>query len=225
MAGSRVTHNRDSTVSAHPDRAAGVGDPPSPAVTSAARRPGDRCEDDTVTSHSAAAARRPDVGTLTLPYDLAVREHGPTVLRVCRAVLGGDVEAEDAWSETFLAALQAWPELPATTNVQAWLVTVAHRKAVDIIRRRVRHAVPYGDLPEPPLDAGPDHSAALDLRRVVALLPERQRLCVAYHHLGGLPYNDVAALIGGTPAAARRAAADGIAALRRHLAQNDPEDP
>lgn len=165
------------------------------------------------------------MATLTIPYDLAVREHGPTVLRVCRAVLGSDVEAEDAWSESFLAALQAWPELPATTNVQAWLVTVAHRKAVDIIRRRVRHAVPYGDLPEPPLDAGPDHSAALDLRRVVALLPERQRLCVAYHHLGGLPYNDVAALIGGTPAAARRAAADGIAALRRHLAQNDPEEP
>ena len=46
-------------------------------------------------------------------------------------------------------------------------------------------------------------------------LPQRQRLAVAYHHLGGLPYAEVAALIGGTPEAARRAAADGIARLRR----------
>jgi DNA-directed RNA polymerase specialized sigma24 family protein len=54
----------------------------------------------------------------------------------------------------------------------------------------------------------------LDLRRAVAALPTRQRLCVAYHHLAGLPYDQIAGLIGGTAAAARRAAADGIAALR-----------
>jgi len=38
---------------------------------------------------------------------------------------------------------------------------------------------------------------------------------VAYHHLGGLPYAEVADLLGGTAVAARRAGADGIAALRR----------
>jgi hypothetical protein len=38
---------------------------------------------------------------------------------------------------------------------------------------------------------------------------------VAYHYLAGLPYAEVATIIGGTADAARRAAADGIAALRR----------
>jgi DNA-directed RNA polymerase specialized sigma24 family protein len=38
---------------------------------------------------------------------------------------------------------------------------------------------------------------------------------VAYHYLAGLPYADVAAILGGTADAARRAAADGIARLRR----------
>jgi DNA-directed RNA polymerase specialized sigma24 family protein len=42
------------------------------------------------------------------PYDTIVSVHGPTVLRVCRAVLG-PVDADDVWSETFLAALQAYP--------------------------------------------------------------------------------------------------------------------
>jgi DNA-directed RNA polymerase specialized sigma24 family protein len=38
---------------------------------------------------------------------------------------------------------------------------------------------------------------------------------VAYHHLAGLPHAEVAAILGGSTDAARRAAADGIAALRR----------
>ncbi|MGI8695522.1 MAG: RNA polymerase sigma factor, partial [Mycobacteriales bacterium] len=64
-------------------------------------------------------------------------QHGPTVLRVCRAVLGA-VEAEDAWSETFVAALRAYPELPDDANVEAWLVTIAHRKAIDARRAQAR---------------------------------------------------------------------------------------
>ena len=46
-------------------------------------------------------------------------------------------------------------------------------------------------------------------------LPDKQRQAVALHHLAGLPYAEVAERLGGTAAAARRAAADGIAALRR----------
>ncbi len=60
------------------------------------------------------------------PFEEVVAEYGPTVLRVCRAVLG-PVEAEDAWSETFLAALRAYPDLRPGSNVEAWLVTIAHR--------------------------------------------------------------------------------------------------
>jgi DNA-directed RNA polymerase specialized sigma24 family protein len=42
------------------------------------------------------------------PFDAVVAEHGSTVLRVCRALLNR-VDADDAWSETFLAALRAYP--------------------------------------------------------------------------------------------------------------------
>ena len=47
---------------------------------------------------------------------------------------------------------------------------------------------------------------------------------VAYHHLGGLPYDDVAALVGGTAAAARRAGSDGVATLRRTYPTIDQEE-
>jgi DNA-directed RNA polymerase specialized sigma24 family protein len=46
-------------------------------------------------------------------------------------------------------------------------------------------------------------------------LPRKQREAVAYHYLAGLPYQEVAAVIGGSTDAARRAAADGIARLRK----------
>ncbi len=150
------------------------------------------------------------------PFEMVVAEHGATVLRVCRAVLG-PADAEDAWSETFLAALKAYPQLPADANVEAWLVTIAHRKAIDVTRAAVRRAVPVAEVPERPSAARAD-GRDLDLAAAVAELPRRQREAVAYHYLAGLPYQAVAAVIGGTADAARRSAADGIARLRQTYA-------
>jgi len=155
------------------------------------------------------------------PFEAVVARHGGTVLRVCRGLLG-PIDADDAWSETFLAALKAYPDLPPGANVEAWLVTIAHRKAIDAIRAAGRRPSPSDTLPDrtagPDLDPGPDD----DLADALARLPLKQRQAVAYHHLAGLPYADVAALIGGTAAAARRAAADGIANLRRSYPVEGP---
>jgi RNA polymerase sigma factor (sigma-70 family) len=156
------------------------------------------------------------------PFEAIVAEHGPTVLRVCRAVLG-PAAAEDAWSETFLSAMQAYPDLRPDSNVEAWLVTIAHRKAVDQLRAEARRAVPTDDLPERPSGNGVPGGWESDLWAALQDLPVKQRATVAYHYLAGLPYADVAAVLGGTPEAARRAAADGIAALRRSYLHHDPQ--
>jgi RNA polymerase sigma factor (sigma-70 family) len=147
------------------------------------------------------------------PFESVVAAHGATVLRVCRAVLGPD--ADDAWSETFLAALRAYPDLPPGANVEAWLVTIAHRKAIDQLRALARRPVPTEVLPEPATRDRLPGGWEGDLWESLSELPLRQRECIAYHYLAGLPYADVAAVLGGTAAAARRAAADGIATLRR----------
>ena len=136
-------------------------------------------------------------------------EYGAVVLRVCRSVLG-PVDAEDAWSETFLAALRAYPDLPADANVEAWLVTIAHRKALDGWRAGRRRPVAVADVP----DRGTTDAWHGDLWSALERLPHKQRLAVAYHHLAGLPYREIAAITGGTEAAARRAAADGVKRLR-----------
>ncbi len=152
------------------------------------------------------------------PFEAVVAAHGATVLRVCRAVLG-PADADDAWSEAFLAAMKAYPGLPADANVEAWLVTIAHRKAIDITRAAARRAVPLAEIQDAgsSADSGdpPGYGLDGDLAEALTRLPARQKQAVAYHYLAGLPYADVAAILGGTADAARRAAADGIARLRR----------
>jgi DNA-directed RNA polymerase specialized sigma24 family protein len=134
------------------------------------------------------------------PFEAIVSAHGRTVLRVCRAVLGS-ADADDAWSETFLSAMRAYPDLPATANVEAWLITIAHRKAIDVTRAAARRAIPVAEIPDTVTE--PAGHTGLDLDDDLA------------QALAGLPYTDVAAILGGSTDAARRAAADGIATLRR----------
>jgi DNA-directed RNA polymerase specialized sigma24 family protein len=145
------------------------------------------------------------------PFERIVDDHAAMVLRVCRAVLGPHSDADDAWSETFLAAMKAWPELPDDANVEAWLVTIAHRKSIDVARGNQRRAVPVGAVPEASTIDVPGIGGVWD---EVRALPDRQRRAVAYHYLAGLPYQEIAGILGGTADAARRAAADGIKTLR-----------
>lgn len=166
---------------------------------------------DRVTSRSRVVRRLH--GVTAEPFENVVARHATVVLRVCRAVLGPDA-AEDAWSETFLAALRAYPELPPGANVQAWLVRIAHRKALDHVRATSRRAVPMGEPPERESPLGVPGAADHDLWAALARLPPKQRHAVAYHHVAGLPYAEIAAILGGSVEAARRAAADGIKSLR-----------
>jgi len=148
------------------------------------------------------------------PFEVLVRRHGATVLRVCRAVLGPH-DAQDACSETFLAALRAYPGLDQGANIEAWLVTIAHRKAIDVLRSRER-TVPVDSVPDGPAPERAD-GRDLDVWRALGELSDKQRAVVAYHYLAGLGYREVAQIVGGSEAAARRAGADGVAALRRML--------
>jgi RNA polymerase sigma factor (sigma-70 family) len=150
------------------------------------------------------------------PFEHVVAEHGDTVWRVCRGLLPQH-DAEDAWSETFLAALRAWDRFEGD-RVRGWLVTIAHRKALDVLRASARVETREDGPPDSPVqDTGRD----LDLWAALATLPEGQRAAVVHHHLVGLPYDEVAVVVGTTPTAARKAASDGVRRLRTLLVLED----
>nr|WP_240746789.1 RNA polymerase sigma factor [Cryptosporangium phraense] len=151
------------------------------------------------------------------PFEVAVEQHGVTVLRVCRALLGVQ-DADDAWSETFLAAMRAYPELPETANVEAWLVTIARRKALDLLRAAKRVPLPVQDLPEASTALGVPGADDADLWKLVGRLPAKQRQTITFRYLAGMSYAEIATILGGTAGAARRASADGLENLRKELA-------
>lgn len=152
-------------------------------------------------------------------FHTVVETHGKKVLRTCASTVGPGPDAEDAWSETFVAALAAFP-FPPETNIEAWLVRVAQRKCLDFLRSRRR---------EMPLDAselasirlvlpeGVTHLEDFDdeLWRLVTTLSERQRFVLAHRYIAEWSYPEIAEKLGCSAAAARRAGADGIAALRK----------
>ena len=152
------------------------------------------------------------------PFDDVVAEHGRTVLRVCWAVVG-PVDAEDAWSETFLSALAAYPRLVAGSNVRAWLVTIAYRKAMDKLRSNQRAPIPIGMTLDRPFSDRELPDA--ELWAAVSALAPKQRGAVVAHYVGGLRYAEVAEFLGTSETAARRSAADGIAALRKVISGED----
>lgn len=148
-------------------------------------------------------------------------EHGPTVWRVCRALVC-PADAEDAWSETFLAAMRAYPRLPRDSNVGGWLVTIAHRKALDQLRARSRRPAPTPDVPASEI-AGEPADFDGGLAEALEALPPKQRMAVVYRYLADLSYREVAAALDCSEAAARRSASDGIARLRRLYPQGVTE--
>ncbi len=70
-------------------------------------------------------------------------------------------------------------------------MTIAHRKVIDLVRKAHRAAKPVAEVPVEPTEFDHDDSE-IDLAPLLGRLPDRQRLAVVYHYLGGLPYAEVA---------------------------------
>jgi DNA-directed RNA polymerase specialized sigma24 family protein len=82
-------------------------------------------------------------GTLP-PFQRFLDSHRDAVWRFLASSLAR-ADAEDCFQETFIAALRAYPRLRADSNLRAWVLTIAHRKALDVHRARGRRAVPVAD--------------------------------------------------------------------------------
>ena len=136
------------------------------------------------------------------------------------AILRGAVGregADDCFQETFLAALRAYPDLRDANNLRGWLLTIAHRKAIDHHRARGRAPVPVAEVREvSPEDGIPEHDPGL--WAAVGGLPPKQRAAVALRYGSDLPHAEIAAALGCSPEAARRSLHEGVKRLRKEMA-------
>jgi RNA polymerase sigma factor (sigma-70 family) len=152
--------------------------------------------------------------TVLPPFQNLLDEHAADVMAVLRGAVGR-VDAEDCFQETFLAALRAYPALEDDRNLRGWLLTIAHRKAIDHHRANGRRPLPVEEIAEAPVS---DPEPGGEIWTAVGALPPKQRAAVALRYACDLPHAEIAAALGCSPEAARRSLHEGIKRLRKELA-------
>jgi RNA polymerase sigma-70 factor (ECF subfamily) len=139
-------------------------------------------------------------------------------------MLGSASEADDAVQEAWLRLSRT--DAGAVANLGGWLTTVVGRVCLDMLRaRRARREDSIGAwLPEPlvseDLEADPAHEAeladavGLALLVVLETLDPAERLAFVLHDMFGVPFAEIAAIVGRSPAAARQLASRGRRRVR-----------
>ena len=150
------------------------------------------------------------------PFQALLDEHRVDVYRFCVAT-AGRAEADDCFQETWIAALRAYPKLRRADNLRAWLMRIAHNKAVDLHRSRNRRPVPVESVPERAVSAptGIEADDEPELWEAVRALPPKQRTAVFCRTVLGMPYDELARLLESSEDAARRNVFEGLRTLRQ----------
>jgi RNA polymerase sigma factor (sigma-70 family) len=142
------------------------------------------------------------------PFETFYEAHRDEIHRFLLRRLGRE-RADDAFQETFLRALRAYPRLEHGQHLRAWVFTIATRIVVDDVRRRR----PEGELPE--LAAEDGRPAFEELAPFTDELPPKERAAVVLRYGYDLGYDEIGAAIGSSESAARQAASAGVRRLRK----------
>jgi RNA polymerase sigma factor (sigma-70 family) len=147
------------------------------------------------------------------PFEEFLEAHRTTVYRFLTVAVGSN-DVDDAFQETFLAALRAYPRLTDGSKLDRWVLTIASRKAVDSHRARRRRPIPTNEVPERPAPSSSDGVVEDPLKAAIVALPPRQRVAVVHRHVLDRPYDEIAAIMGTSEAAARANVYQGTKRLR-----------
>jgi RNA polymerase sigma factor (sigma-70 family) len=135
---------------------------------------------------------------------------------VAYRMLGSVSEADDAVQEAWLRLSRS--DAADIDNLGGWLTTVVARVCLDMLRsRRSRREEPFGaHMPEPIVSRAdgvdPEHEALLSdsvglaLLVVLETLGPAERLAFVLHDMFGVPFEEIAPVVGRSPAAARQLA-------------------
>jgi RNA polymerase sigma factor (sigma-70 family) len=143
-------------------------------------------------------------------------QHRPRLRAVAYRILGSMAEADDAVQDAWLRLSRS--ESEQIDNLGGWLTTVVARECLHLLRSRRRRredafgshlpdpvVIPDGDL-DPEQEALLADSVGLALLVVLDHLTPAERLAFVLHDMFELPFEEIAAMVGRTPAAARQLA-------------------
>src|SRR4051795_6886995 len=172
--------------------------------------------------------------TMTEPMDdwlvRRFEEQRPRLRALAYRMLGSLAEADDAVQDAWLRVSRA--DANDVENLGGWLTTIVARVCLNILRARsTRHEEPLDErLPDPVVSLGADNepeqqalladSVGLALQIVLDTLPPAERLAFVLHDMFEVPFEEIAPIVGRTPAATRQLASRG-----RRRVQGAPSAP
>ncbi|HET7482797.1 MAG TPA: sigma-70 family RNA polymerase sigma factor [Actinomycetota bacterium] len=132
-------------------------------------------------------------------FDTLVARHEDRIFSLAVRMLGDRADALDATQDAFISAFRRARSFKGDSAVGTWLYRIAINSCKDLIRKRSRWdardraaVAPSEDVP----DVGDAVIARLDLRAALEALPDEYREAVVLHDLGGVPYEEIAAVAG-----------------------------
>ena len=170
------------------------------------------------------AAREPDA------FSALYESMYAPVSRVTQSLLNNATLAEDVTQDVFLTVWKVAPQFdPGRGSAQAWIIGIARFTAIDRMRAiqstRQRDQRYFSQL-DTAVELPADDVVIGRLDRVVvhealAVLTPIQRQSVVLAFLGGLPYPEVARVLGVPLPTVKARIRDGLARLRRYLEDRD----
>ncbi|MFD8144022.1 RNA polymerase sigma factor [Streptomyces sp. NPDC059708] len=143
-------------------------------------------------------------------FEVLVRRHSQTLLRLAERLLDSRSEAEDAVQDALVSAWRKLPEFRGEAGVSTWLHRIVTNRCLNLLRAR-RPAADLDAVAEPaapehqssPARAAESQAAARDLGQAMRLLSAEQRVCWVLREVEGQPYESIAQAVRITPEAVR----------------------
>ena len=155
-------------------------------------------------------AQRGDVKAFSELYARIYRE----LYRFALYTMKHPQDAEDAVSETVIAAYENIHKLKKEESFRSWIFTILANRC----RRKLKTVQKIEELPESLAAAEQDHAESCDVRKAFMKLDEEDRIIVACSVLEGYASAEIGRMLGMNPATVRSRKARAIVRLRRILA-------
>lgn len=129
-----------------------------------------------------------------------MERYGTALYRLCRTMLGRDMDAEDAMAETLIRYYQKAPQFSTPSQEKAWLFTVAANLCRDMLRKRKRlMSLEALELPETVTE-----TRDREILEALARLPERYRTVIHLTYVEGYKSHEIASMLGISSQAVRK---------------------
>jgi RNA polymerase sigma-70 factor (ECF subfamily) len=150
-------------------------------------------------------------------FQRIVSEFSAPALAVAQRILSDAILAEDAVQETFLRVFRRRDQFKPTRPFSCWFYAILRNVCRDLLRQRLRHMQAMSQMAEWP--AAPDRNPGghLDVQEALDTLPVSEQTVLTFRIVHGLPFCDIAALMGISHEAAKKRAQRGLRRLRQRM--------